>query len=35
MVREGKNNAILKEFQAGTLDCYQIVQEYSRHTIVH
>jgi len=35
MVREGKTNNLLKEFQNGRADCYQVIEESSGHTIVH
>jgi hypothetical protein len=35
MVREGQTNNLLKEFQNGRADCYQVIEESSAHTIVH
>lgn len=35
MVKEAKTSQILKEFQHGNVDCYQIIEESSAHTIVH
>jgi hypothetical protein len=35
MVKEGQTGQILKEFQSGNLDCFQVIEESSKHTIVH